>query len=541
MNLFSVIIHCDLDCFYAQVERERLQLPADACVVVVQWKMALAVSYPARKFGIKRGSDIEEIKEAAGDKVTIVKVETIGAGHSSGPEAESEASDANANANDENSSAKEEKDVQGREKVSLARYRKASAEVFAAIFEALKSYNAKLERASIDEAYIDVTAEVDRRMRLAEETREMPVDTVVVGEKLDLSSESDVRLAYGADISAEVRKKVFEKCNYTMSGGISVNKLLAKFASAENKPNKQTIVPENAISDLMKDVPLKKLRGLGGKLGEKVVEMGVTTAGEATELTLKALIKQLGRRKDAEFVFNCVRGKDESQVVERDATKSLLAAKSFKPERSLDVLEKQWLPLLAAELTDRMKMDSEVNKRDAKTLTISFRVKQAEKKGLTQASRSIPMPPNNNDDWAKEIAEAALHLMQNVLDEAQFRLPINFIGLTANNFNDRAKPGESITNYFSAAAQEKPEDELTQPSISDVSQESINKRRRQERADLEMARRLHRFESTKGTKKPPKKVQKTEPGDSKQTSKRKMASRSVVTTLDAFFKSQPKR
>lgn len=50
-----VIIHLDLDCFYAQVEQRRLNLSADEPIAVQQWGSLLAVNYVARKFGVLRG------------------------------------------------------------------------------------------------------------------------------------------------------------------------------------------------------------------------------------------------------------------------------------------------------------------------------------------------------------------------------------------------------------------------------------------------------------------------------------------------------
>ena len=53
----------DLDAFYAQCEAVRLGLPASTTpIVVLQWQMVLAVSYPARKLGIKRGMFYNDCK-----------------------------------------------------------------------------------------------------------------------------------------------------------------------------------------------------------------------------------------------------------------------------------------------------------------------------------------------------------------------------------------------------------------------------------------------------------------------------------------------
>ncbi|KAG1709713.1 hypothetical protein DVH05_020367 [Phytophthora capsici] len=50
-----VIIHLDLDCFYAQVEQRRLGIPDGQPLAVQQWGSLLAVNYDARKFGVERG------------------------------------------------------------------------------------------------------------------------------------------------------------------------------------------------------------------------------------------------------------------------------------------------------------------------------------------------------------------------------------------------------------------------------------------------------------------------------------------------------
>ena len=68
-----------------------------------------------------------------------------------------------------------------------------------------------------------------------------------------------------------MRAAVKNETDYTLSGGVSHNKMLAKLASAQNKPNKQTIVPSSGIPLLMKTLPLRSIRGLGGKFGAEVV------------------------------------------------------------------------------------------------------------------------------------------------------------------------------------------------------------------------------------------------------------------------------
>ena len=130
------ILHLDLDCFYAQVESKRLGLPEDAPLAVQQWGGLLAINYAARTFGIKRGMRVEEARARCPTlhtpHVPLVGGDSGGGDGGSGGAAEPDRSQA---------------------KVSLERYRTESAKIFAL----LETLAPELERASIDEAYIDAT------------------------------------------------------------------------------------------------------------------------------------------------------------------------------------------------------------------------------------------------------------------------------------------------------------------------------------------------------------------------------------------------
>mmetsp|Transcript_8255 Transcript_8255/g.9407 ORF Transcript_8255/g.9407 Transcript_8255/m.9407 type:complete len:183 (-) Transcript_8255:2-550(-) len=58
-----IVLLFDLDCFYAQCERVRLGLEVDCSLALLQWNSTLAVTYPARKFGIKRGDSWDVIAQ----------------------------------------------------------------------------------------------------------------------------------------------------------------------------------------------------------------------------------------------------------------------------------------------------------------------------------------------------------------------------------------------------------------------------------------------------------------------------------------------
>lgn len=520
------ICHLDLDCFYAAVETVRLGLDPSTPLAVQQWRGVIAVNYAARSFGVNRMDHTDEVRRKC-PEIRLVHVETLGGEGKSG-----DVEDEGVKGMDLERGGK----VRENEKVSLKRYREASTRVFDVIFEVMRGYGNgwKVERASIDEAFLDVTEIVDRRVR-----KERNVDfeemlrcsgSVLVGDKVDFGAESDRRLIVAAGIAKEVRNAVFEKCQYTCSAGISMNKMLAKFASATNKPNKQTLVCHGAVQELLEKIPLKKIRGFGGKLGQVIARLGVETVGDAQRLSEDVLAQSIGQ-SSAQWVYRIVRGMDDSEVVERERVKSLLAAKNFKAANSFSGLDK-WLSILADELDERIAFEETHHRRDPRTLSLTFRCRSRPKGEFLSSTRSRPMPKAAEGTRGRLLKETALEILKaNVGSSGKVSalyFPVSFLGLTATNFNDRADEESAITRFFqqksdSASGGQKEESErILEDGISPTANgrkrsldgssagnhcgASFNtveeldlerKRRRQENNDLQFALKIQRQQGSR--------------------------------------------
>eukprot|EP01116_Phalansterium_solitarium_P000627 TRINITY_DN1045_c0_g1_i1.p1 TRINITY_DN1045_c0_g1~~TRINITY_DN1045_c0_g1_i1.p1 ORF type:complete len:485 (-),score=128.18 TRINITY_DN1045_c0_g1_i1:655-2109(-) len=329
-NNLITIIHVDMDAFYAQVEGRRLGIESTAPLCVQQWNGLIAVNYAARKAGVTRFMRISEAKQKCPELV-LAPVEIRN------------------------------------NLVSLERYRDASAEVFSVIRRLL----ANVERASIDEAYIDVTAEVQRRLAAVD-----PAATGATGSNYadwswpgthlklpDAQHESSppaasdvvqlVQLHCAAGIAAELRTAILTETGFTSSAGISFNKMFAKIGSAMHKPNQQTVVPANAALALLRDLPLRKIKFLGGKLGKAIEQrLAVSTAGELLPYSKAQLAAHFGD-KTAGWLYDVCRGIDRSEVVDREDIASITASRSFGDLHTLADAA-SWLAALADELVMRL-------------------------------------------------------------------------------------------------------------------------------------------------------------------------------------------
>lgn len=129
----SVICHLDLDSFYAQCEQVRLNLSKTDPVVCLQWQGLIAVSYAARRFGISRHETMIDAKKKCPD-IIFAHVATFKKGHT------------------QYSYNNNERPNIQLHKVSLNPYRQESRKIFQIIHRSVK----KMEKASIDEVYIDL-------------------------------------------------------------------------------------------------------------------------------------------------------------------------------------------------------------------------------------------------------------------------------------------------------------------------------------------------------------------------------------------------
>lgn len=78
----------------------------------------------------------------------------------------------------------------------------------------------------------------------------------------DVEASAHPRLAVGSHVAAELREAIYSKLGLTGCAGIATNKLLAKLVSGIFKPNQQTsLLPEN-ISDIIDSLSsLRKVPG----------------------------------------------------------------------------------------------------------------------------------------------------------------------------------------------------------------------------------------------------------------------------------------
>ncbi|KAI7843160.1 hypothetical protein COHA_003144 [Chlorella ohadii] len=440
---------------------KRLGIPPETPCAVQQWEGLIAVNYPARARGVTRHMRVKEAKKICPELV-LVHVETIGAAGSSEGGADTDAAAAAAAAAEAGgggaapatagapagSSGGGNGNRRLTQKACLERYRRSTAEVLVLLHRLAPGCT--IEKASIDEVYMDVTGMVGQEVTQSRTGAGSAVDafgwnSIVIGGPLDPASEVERRLAAGAGIACRLRGALREQMGYNASAGIATNKLLAKIGSAMHKPNQQTVIPPRSVPQ---DLPLSKLRGFGGKLGEQLEALGCTTAGQVQQLPRATLVSRFGAERAA-GIEEAVRGVSHEAVQEKERPKSMLAAKSFNPTSDLAALE-GWFKVLAQELAARMAADEAQFRRRPKNLVVHYRGGPG---ASSERSKSCAMPRSAGGSVpsAALIAEAAFNLFKTKC--AGEALPCSRLAISAADFTDLPAAGSSaITRFFAPKA-----------------------------------------------------------------------------------------
>jgi DNA polymerase-4 len=156
-------------------------------------------------------------------------------------------------------------------------------------------------------------------------------------------------------LAREIRDLIFKETKLTASAGVGPNKLVAKIASEINKPNGQYEVKPEKVPEFMEPLPVRKLWGIGAVTEEKLARAGVTTCGEMQRLSRPELHELFG--KFGGELYDLCRGIDDRPVEPNRERKSLSTEETFSSDlTTLEQCEEKVGELfeeLAAELAQK--------------------------------------------------------------------------------------------------------------------------------------------------------------------------------------------
>lgn len=132
----------------------------------------------------------------------------------------------------------------------------------------------------------------------------------------------------------ELRQTVIRKTGLPISFGLSVNKTVSKIATNECKPNGEMDIVQKEVQPFLNPLSIKKIPGLGEKTFIKLSDMGIRKIYTLTQIHPDQMNMLLG--KNGLALLQKAKGIDHSEVIPYQEQKSISTQCTFKAD-TIDV------------------------------------------------------------------------------------------------------------------------------------------------------------------------------------------------------------
>jgi DNA polymerase-4 len=271
-------------------------------------------------------------------------------------------------------------------KPRMSVYRDVSHQVFAIFHD----YTPVVEGLSLDEAFLDVTG--------------------------SLALKGDA-----ISIARGIKQRIRDTTQLGASVGVAPNKLVAKIASDLEKPDGLTVITHDNMHAVLDPLTVRRLPGLGRKLGERVEAAGIATLGELRRAPDAQLWPIFGR--DSQRMRERASGIDERPVMSEWDEKSISAEETFFS----DLVDPARMQAEVLRLADRA--GARMRAQNLATGCVQVKIRRAD---FTTFTRQRRFEPSTTD--SRTIAKVAAELLSAWLGE-QPRARVRLLGVGVNHLH----------------------------------------------------------------------------------------------------------
>ncbi|KFI55253.1 DNA polymerase IV [Bifidobacterium callitrichos DSM 23973] len=312
--------------------------------------------------------------------------------------------------------------------VDMRYYRSVSREIMTTVFHAVTD---QVEQVSVDEGYMDVSGALLAWKRPS---------------------------AIGAWIRAEVERRFHVTC----SVGVAANKLVAKMASTNAKPNGMLLIPKARSAEFVQLMPLRGIPGIGPSLEKRLNSWGIDSVADLAATSMETLQRATGSPAAAHGLWMASRGLDDRTVT------PVRVEKSIGSEETLleDTTDQRVVCRLLREACDEVA--GSLRRRGFVARTVTVKLRFADLSYRTR-SRTLQRPV----DTASALYPQCVRLLHEMLgmdmDAGDAPLPklIRLAGMSASGLSDTA----------ATAVQPSLDDMIEEAESADASTTSDRRRR----------------------------------------------------------------
>ncbi len=231
--------------------------------------------------------------------------------------------------------------------------------------EVLREYadGGRVRRASIDEAYIEVTENIE-----------------IFGSPRNLAS--------------WIQDSIWHEAQLPCSIGAAPSMSVAKVATGINKPRGITIVGPDPhdVKKFLEPLPVSAINGIGRKTSDRLAKFGITTLGQIQRMTIPEIWPAMGR--GSTWLYQRARGIDERPLIDNGprVRKSMSKDRTFMEDvepGAVDYIH-EVLGNMSKRIGDRLQKKA----LRFKTVTVKMRYNDY---STIQRSKSIPVETDNPD------------------------------------------------------------------------------------------------------------------------------------------------
>ena len=167
--------------------------------------------------------------------------------------------------------------------------------------------------------------------------------------------------------SSELRQKIIKETGLPISFGLSINKMLAKMATNDAKPNGQLMIERGKEQDFLDPKPVGTIPHVGATLQESLKRMNINTIYELRQMPIDNLMKIFG--KTGTMLWNRARGISNSPVANYREEKSISVERTF----DMDTTDIEFLQSALFVLTEKLSYDLRKLNRLTSCITVKVR------------------------------------------------------------------------------------------------------------------------------------------------------------------------
>lgn len=272
------------------------------------------------------------------------------------------------------------------------------------IMNIFRTYATSLEQVSVDEAYLDVTEQVEGSFEKAQ------------------------------DYAQKIKQDVKAQVGISFSVGVGPNKLVAKIACDSQKPDGLTIVKPDEAAGFLAPLPVDRLLGVGKKTTVRMEQMGIKTIGELARFDVQLLIEVFGKALGIYF-HNAANAIDNEPVVEQGEAESISKISTLKQ----DTHDLAFILQKTDELTEIV--HKEVTDKGYSFKTVSIYVVNVD---LSGKSRSVTLEQPAKDK--ETIKRNVRLLLEKYLAESP--MEIRRVGVRVSAFSKEQPQQKQLSLFF---------------------------------------------------------------------------------------------